>query len=96
MTKRLRVRVLPLVLASLAGSMVLVLRNGVSDRELAESKLKDIQRLPIRTLGAVLNDVETTGVYRYYSYLPGYRAEDEVGEEAEAAPKRRRTLLGRG
>lgn len=86
----------PLVLASLAGSMVLVLRNGVSDRELAESKLVDIQRLPIRILGAVLNDVEPTGAYRYYSYLPGYRAEDEVAEEEAAASTRRRSLLGRG
>lgn len=85
----------PLVLASLAGSMVLVLRNGVSDRELAESKMGDIQRLPIRILGAVLNDVETTGAYRYYAYLPGYRAEDEVGEREEEAPRRRLSLLGR-
>jgi Mrp family chromosome partitioning ATPase len=84
----------PLVLASLCGSMVLVLRNGVSDRELAGSKLEDLQRLPIRLLGAVLNDVKTEGAYRYYSYLPGYHAEDEATSEP-ASPPRRKSLLGR-
>ena len=75
----------PLVLASLCGSLVMVLRTGVTDREFAESRLHDLQRLPIRVLGAVLNDVKPEGIYRYYSYLPGYRAEDEV--EPEESPK---------
>jgi Mrp family chromosome partitioning ATPase len=73
----------PLVLAALCGSMVMVLRTGVTDRELAESRLHDLDRLPIRVLGAVLNDVEAGGTYKYYSYLPGYRAEDEVEKEDE-------------
>ena len=87
----------PLVLASLAGSLVLVLRNGVTDRDLAEAKLSDLQRLPTRMLGAVLNDVEPKGVYRYYSYLPGYRAEDEIQPDeptTERAPRGR--LLKKG
>lgn len=84
----------PLVLASLTGSLVMVLRTGVTDRELAEARLQDLHRLPIRVLGAVLNDVKPEGIYRYYSYLPGYRAEDEVAVAAEK-PKRR-SLLGRG
>ncbi len=75
----------PLVLASLCGSMVLVLRTGVTDRELAESRLHDIDRLPIRMLGAILNDVNTEGVYRYYGYTPGYRAEDEAENEPPSA-----------
>lgn len=76
----------PLVLGSLCGSMVLVFRNGVTDRQLAESKLQDLERLPIRILGAILNDVAATGVYRYYSYLPGYRTADE-GERGDEEPK---------
>ena len=84
----------PMVLAALSGTMVMVMRTGVTDRELAESRLQHIQRLPIRVLGAILNEVKPTGVYRYYSYLPGYRAEDEVAPTAEG-PKRR-SLLGRG
>src|SRR5207249_9459275 len=61
--------------------MVLVLRTGVSDRELAQTKLEVLAHLPIRMLGAVLNDVRG-GLYRYYSYyLEGY----EVKEEPEPA-----------
>ena len=88
-----------LVLASLAGSMVLVLRNGVSDRDLAAAKLQDLQRLPVRTLGAVLNDVVPSGVYRYYSYLPGYGAGDEGDDDGEARPASKRKsgwLIGKG
>ena len=71
----------PLVLASLTGSMVIVLRTGVTDRDMAESRLGELNRLPIRLLGAILNDVKPEGMYRYYGYLPGYRAEDEGGDE---------------
>lgn len=71
----------PLLLASLTGSLVMVLRTGVTDRQFAESRLSELSRLPIRVLGAVLNDVKAEGVYRYYSYLPGYRAEDESEDD---------------
>lgn len=84
----------PLVLASLCGSLVMVLRTGVTDRELAESRLHELDRLPIRVLGAVINDVQAKGIYKYYAYLPGYRAEDEEHDEETRAPKRR--LLGLG
>ncbi len=68
----------PLVLGSLTGSLMLVLRTGVTDRELAQAKLSDLDRLPIRILGAVLNDVKAEGAYKYYSYLPGYSSDDET------------------
>src|SRR5439155_61848 len=59
-------------------SMVLVLRTGVSDRALMQTKLGVLDHLPIRVLGAVLNGVVPGGVYRYYSYyLEGYEAKDE-------------------
>ncbi|MEX2531224.1 MAG: polysaccharide biosynthesis tyrosine autokinase [Gemmatimonadota bacterium] len=68
----------PYLLGTLSGSMLVVLRNGITDRELAETRLGDLTRLPIQLLGAVLNDVPTgTGPYRYYSYLPGYGTGDE-------------------
>src|SRR5256886_17517700 len=39
------------------------------------AKLEVLERLPIRVLGAVLNDVPPGAAYRYYSYyLPGYEA----------------------
>ena len=74
----------PLVLGSLTGSLLLVLRTGVTDRELAQAKLTDLDRLPIRILGAVLNDVKAEGIYKYYSYLPGYSSDDEAEADVGA------------
>jgi capsular exopolysaccharide synthesis family protein len=68
----------PFVLAAATGHMVLVLRSGETDRAMAEEKLKLVDRLPIRLLGAVLNDVDTSQAgYKYYSYVYGYDAEDD-------------------
>ncbi len=78
----------PLVLGSLTGNLLLVLRTGLTDRELAEAKLTDLNRLPIRVLGAVLNDVKPQGIYKYYSYLPGYAAGDEVEADPGTAAGR--------
>lgn len=69
-----------LILGSLAGTMALVVRTGLTDGALAEARLGDIGRLPVRMLGAVLNDVKASGAYRYYGYLPGYGAEDESAD----------------
>ncbi len=60
------------------GSMLLVLRPGKTNRKLAEAKLEFADRLPIRLLGAVLNDVQARGLYEYYSYAP--RFNEPVGE----------------
>lgn len=69
----------PYILSTMTGNMVMVLRTGASDRELAEAKLELVQRLPVRVLGAVLNAVPSRGAYRYYSYFSDYQigAEDE-------------------
>lgn len=67
----------PLVLGTAAGAVVLVLRAGETDRHLAEAKLQLIDRLPMRPLGAILNDVRTTGMYKYYNYVYGYAVEAE-------------------
>jgi len=71
----------PFVLGTLTGNLLLVLRTGASDRDLAEAKLDVVQSLPIRLLGAVLNGVPATRDYRYYQYEPGYEAFDEQSEE---------------
>src|SRR6266550_4580440 len=42
-----------LALAKLAGNLLMVLRLGRTDRELAEAKLEILRRLPLRLLGAV-------------------------------------------
>jgi tyrosine-protein kinase Etk/Wzc len=77
----------PLILGSLTGNLVLVLRTGVTDREFTMAKLEAVSRLPIRVLGVVLNDVKSEGQYAYYSYLPGY-ATSEENEDADVGPKR--------
>jgi succinoglycan biosynthesis transport protein ExoP len=68
----------PFVLGAATGHMVVVLRSGETDRAMAEEKLKLVDRLPIRLLGAVLNDVDTKqSGYKYYTYVYGYTAEDD-------------------
>ncbi len=78
----------PVLLAGLTGNMVLVIRSGSTEKQLALAKLDVLSRLPIRILGAVLNDVEPKGLYRYYysSYLPEYepKAEEQVSLLTEA------------
>jgi len=67
----------PFILSTATGNLLLVLRSGETDRIMAEEKLKLADRLPIRILGAVLNDVQTKHrAYRYYNYVYGYTAED--------------------
>ncbi|MDT8340077.1 MAG: polysaccharide biosynthesis tyrosine autokinase [Longimicrobiales bacterium] len=70
-------------LASLTGSMALVVRAGASDKSVVERKLQALGNLPVRILGGILNDVASSALkgYGYYSYyVPGY----EAGEEHDA------------
>jgi capsular exopolysaccharide synthesis family protein len=73
----------PFVLGATTGHLVLVMRAGQTDREFAGTKLKLFERLPVRILGAILNDVRTAeAAYRHYAYIYGYTA-DEVGAPRE-------------
>jgi polysaccharide biosynthesis transport protein len=72
----------PFVLGTATGHMMIVLRSGETDRQMAEAKLKLLDRLPIRMLGAVLNDISASGVYKYYSYIYGYTADEETPQLA--------------
>ena len=85
------------VLAAHAGSLVVVLRSGSTNKALTMVKMESLLRLPVRILGAVLNDFVPSllfGNYRYYgSYIDGYEATDEPVErpvdaqiEAQAPP----------
>lgn len=68
----------PFVLATACGHLALILRAGETDRQLAEAKLQVLDRLPVRLLGAILNDVRVgQGAYKYDAYSYGYVAEDE-------------------
>jgi Mrp family chromosome partitioning ATPase len=65
-------------LTTLAGSMLMVLRLGRTDREMAEAKLDVLRRLPLRLLGSVLNDVREGSEYQAYSYyMDGYELTNE-------------------
>ncbi|NOT07149.1 MAG: polysaccharide biosynthesis tyrosine autokinase [Gemmatimonadales bacterium] len=76
----------PFVLGTHTGNMLIVLRSGETDRQMAEAKLRILDRLPVRVLGAVLNHIHAgAGAYKYYSYSYGYAAEDEI--EGQEEPK---------
>lgn len=75
----------PFVLGTATGNMIIVLRTGATDRSLAEAKLRHLDRLPVRLLGAVMNSVNTNDAeYRYYRYVYGYTADEEPAQIAGA------------
>ncbi len=82
----------PLILGTLTGSILLVVRNGATNTEHAAAMLENLRRYPIRVLGAVLNDVPPSGEYKYYGYTKGY------GIDAPVANNRKsdRRLVGTG
>jgi len=73
------------VLGAHTGNVLTVLRSGSTNKELAVAKMDSFLRLPVRLLGAVLNDFTPQigqGYYKYFStYLPGYETSDETEEE---------------
>ena len=90
------------ILGALTGNMALVLRNGTSDKALTRAKLEPIGRLPIRILGAILNDVRPSlGSYSYYnsyaSYLPDYAPYDEPRPQvSNGRPASKGAVVGAG
>lgn len=77
----------PLVLATLSRDMLMVLRNGATDRQLAEWNLDLVDRLPIRVLGAVVNGISPRGAYRAYRYIKGYDYQ-VLPDDANGGPPR--------
>ena len=66
-----------------------MVRAGSTERDLTEAKLQIVDQLPIRLVGAVMNDVRSTmNDYKYYSYSQGYGAVDE--------PLEPKALVGEG
>lgn len=53
---------------------LMILRHSKTDMRMAKTKLSLLRRLPLRTVGVVLNDVESMGDYKYYGYDATYRA----------------------
>ena len=74
----------PFVLGTITGNLMLVVRAGSTERDLAEAKLQIVDRLPIRLVGAVLNDVNTSmQEYKYYAYNYTYGSTEEDEELAQ-------------
>lgn len=73
----------PFALGVATGAMLIVLRTGETDRKLAQAKLEVLDRMPVRILGTVLNDIGESPQFKYYYYLEGYGAlENAVTEES--------------
>ena len=73
----------PFALGVATGAMIIVLRTGETDRKLAQAKLEVLDRMPVRVLGTVLNDIGASPQFKYYYYLEGYGAlENAVTEES--------------
>ena len=70
-------------IASAAGSLLVVLRIGQTERRMAAAKLLMVDRLPINVMGSVLNGAPANGEYEYYGYVGGYAAADEVLETSQ-------------
>jgi succinoglycan biosynthesis transport protein ExoP len=62
----------PFALGVATGAMLIVLRTGETDRKLAQAKLEVLDRMPVRVLGTVLNDIGESPQFKYYYYLEGY------------------------
>jgi capsular exopolysaccharide synthesis family protein len=75
----------PIILATLTGNLAVVIRTGSTERQLTMVKVEQLSRMPIRILGAILNDVDPKDGYHYYysAYLPGYEPVPEAGEGEE-------------
>jgi succinoglycan biosynthesis transport protein ExoP len=74
----------PYVLSALTGNLLMVVRTGNTNRAFAEAKLRLLDRLPVRILGAVMNGIPANQrAYRHYSYLPQYGAREETKDSPE-------------
>ncbi len=77
----------PYTLGTLTGNVLLVVRTGATNLDLALTKIGMLDRLPIRLVGVVLNDVRPGGAYQYYSYDPRYGTADEGTAIASHRPR---------
>ncbi|NNF27419.1 MAG: polysaccharide biosynthesis tyrosine autokinase [Gemmatimonadetes bacterium] len=67
-----------LLLGAMTGALAVVLRSNQTNKEMAIRKLEQLSRLPVRVLGAILNDVARTELERRHSYyLAGYATSEE-------------------
>jgi tyrosine-protein kinase Etk/Wzc len=58
----------PIILGTITRNLMVVLRSGTTDLPLVTAKLEVLDSLPIRVIGAVLNDVRDGGAFKNYTY----------------------------
>lgn len=67
-----------LLLGAMTGALAVVLRSNQTNKEMAIRKLEQLSKLPVRVLGAILNDVARTELERRHGYyLAGYETSEE-------------------
>jgi tyrosine-protein kinase Etk/Wzc len=86
----------PVALGTVTGNLMLVLRQGTTDMPMAMQKLDLLEQFPIRTIGAVLNDVPERGAFKYYTYEPDESEFLPSGEDDDGDRKRPPILAGKG
>jgi capsular exopolysaccharide synthesis family protein len=74
-----------------SGNVLLVLRHGKTDLKMVQAKLDVLRRLPIRTIGAVLNGIRAQGAFKYYTAAPVYYSEAYDTDELAAGGSRQLT-----
>ena len=85
----------PLVIGTATGALLLVLRSGTTDLPMAVSRLDSLDSLPVRAIGAVLNDVRGGGgAFRYYTYDLSAYGDLEVASTSGALRDSRPKILG--
>jgi tyrosine-protein kinase Etk/Wzc len=74
-------------LTAAAGTALVVVRVGKTDRRLLDARLVLLDRLPVRVLGAVLNgiNVDRDRAYASYTYLPEYAVTPSLPSGAAAS-----------
>jgi tyrosine-protein kinase Etk/Wzc len=74
------------MLGAATENLLMVVRTGVSQREVAASRLEVLGRMPVRVIGAVINDVPRDNAYSYYTHyaLPGYESRTEEEQQLPA------------
>ncbi len=85
----------PVALGTVTGNLMLVLRQGTTDMPMTLSKLELLEQFPIRTIGAVLNDVPERGAFKYYTYEPD-ESEFLASGDGDEGPRRPPILAGKG
>jgi capsular exopolysaccharide synthesis family protein len=75
------------------GTMALVLRMDHSDARMAQNKLDVLDRLPVRVIGAILNDISSSSNSMYTPYYDEYMLAEDPPTPAKSPSKGKRARV---